>query len=344
MKINKYFLFLFAATIFASCGSSSEEELVGNWVKLGDFDGPARGHSCSFVIGDTAYICTGYNKKSLHLNDLWRYNAGDKTWKKRKDFPGSPRLGATAFTVNGKGYVGLGTDGRISFKDFWEYDPKTDNWTELEAVFPGEARFYAVGAGLKGKGYVGTGFDEASRFKDFYSYTPSGTPGRGSWEQINSFEGSKRSGAAVFVIGEKLYLFGGISNETTPTDMQRFDPVSGNWEKILDLMNTDKTEDDDNYDKISRSYGVTFVIGGKGYIALGENAGSQNTTVYEYDPATNKWTQRTSHPRNRSYSIGFGLPETNPTRGFTVTGRLGDSWFDDFREFKPLDVNDAYDD
>ena len=199
---------------------------------------------------------------------------------------------------------------------------------------------------MNGKGYVGTGFDGASRLKDFYSYTPSGS-GTGSWEQISSFEGSKRDGAAVFVIGGKLYLFGGINNETSPSDMQCYDPATLNWTKVLELKNTDRTSDDDKYDNIPRSYGSTFVINGKGYVVLGNRAGTTNNTVYEYDPATNKWQQKTGHPRHRSYAGSFALPENNPKRGFILTGRSGSSTssrFDDFWEFMPNDANDTYDD
>jgi N-acetylneuraminic acid mutarotase len=346
MKISKLLLFLFllAGIMSASCKSDSEEELIGNWIRLGDFDGPARSDACTFVIGDTAYICLGYSNKAL--KDLWRYNPQDKTWKQRAEFPGTARYCATAFCINGKGYVGLGmSSSETRHRDFYEYDPRTDTWTPIPD-FPAEERYFAVGAGIGNKGYVGTGYDGASRLKDFYSYTPSGT-GTGTWDQISSYEGGKRDGAATFVIDGKLYLIGGINNETSPTDMQCYDPATGNWTKILELRNTDKTSDDDKYDNIPRSYASTFVINGKGYVTLGLRGGSANNTVFEFDPSTNKWQQKTSHPRHRSYACSFAIPENNPKRGFILTGRSGSSTssrFDDFWEFMPNDENDTYDD
>jgi N-acetylneuraminic acid mutarotase len=330
-----------AFAVITSCGSDEEEELIGNWTTLGSFDGDARGDAIGFVIGDTAYICLGYNAKAKALTDLWRYNPSDKTWKKRAEFPGEARYAAVSFSVGGKAYVGLGFDGKIAFKDFWEYDPQTNVWTKVENEFPGVERYYAVGASVGNKGYVGTGTDGGSPLKDFYSFTPGTTPGSGTWTSISSYEGSKRSGASVFVIGNYLYLLGGTANDGNPTDMQQYDPSSDKWNKILDLRNTDLTSDDDKYDNIPRAYASTFVINDKGYITLGQKTMALSST-YEYDPSAKTWTERTAFTRStRSYAVSFSLKN----RGFVMTGRSGSSTrFDDFFEFFPTVENNEYDD
>ena len=41
-------------------------------------------------------------------------------------------------------------------KDFWEYDPATNAWTQ-KADFGGTARLDAVGFSIGSKGYIGTG-------------------------------------------------------------------------------------------------------------------------------------------------------------------------------------------
>jgi N-acetylneuraminic acid mutarotase len=329
-----------AFTVLTGCPSDEEEELIGNWTTLGSFDGAARGDATGFVIGDTAYICLGYNAKAAALKDLWRYAPG-KGWEQRTDFPGKERYAAVAFSVGGKAYVGLGFDGKVAYKDFWEYDPRTNVWTEVEAEFPGVERYYAVAEAVSGKGYVGTGTDGGSNLMDFYSFTPGSAPGSGTWQKINSYEGSKRSGASVFVIGNYLYLLGGTANDGNPVDMQKYDPSRNQWEKVLDLRNTDLTADDDKYGNIPRSYASTFVINGKGYITLGQTTMAQSST-YEYDPTSNLWTERTSFSRStRSYAVSFSLKN----RGFVMTGRSGSSTrFDDFFEFHPSDTNNEYDD
>jgi N-acetylneuraminic acid mutarotase len=330
-----------ACTVLTGCSNDEEVELIGNWTYLGSFDGAARGDATGFVIGDTAYICLGYNAKTTALKDLWRYNPTDKTWKPRADFPGEARFAAVSFSVGNKVYVGLGYDGKVAYKDFWEYDPRTDVWTKVENEFPGVERYYAVGAAVGNKGYVGTGTDGGSQLKDFYSFTPGNTPGSGTWAAISSFEGSKRSGASVFVIGNYLYLLGGTANDGNPTDMQKYDPSNDTWTKILELRNTDLTSNDDKYDNIPRSYASTFVINNKGYITLGQKTMALSST-YEYDPAANLWTERTPFSKaTRSYAVSFSLHN----RGFVMTGRSGSGTrFDDFFEFHPTMSNNVYDD
>ncbi|MDR2287180.1 MAG: galactose oxidase [Prevotellaceae bacterium] len=342
-RIRIFCLLLMAFTVLTGC-SDEEEELIGNWTTLGSFDGASRGDATGFVIGDTAYICLGYNAKATALKDLWRYNPGDKTWKRRADFPGEARYAATAFSVGGKAYVGLGFNGNSTtgvFKDFWVYDPRTNKWDSVTSEFPGDARYYAVGETVGDKGIVGTGYDGGSPLKDFYSFTPGTEPGTGTWTAISSYEGSKRYGANVFVIGNYMYLLGGTANDGNPTDMQRYDPRSDKWDKILDLRNTDLTENDDKYDNIPRAYASTFVINGKGYITLGQKTMTLSST-YEYDPTTNIWTERTPFSSStRSYAVSFSLKN----RGFVMTGRSGSSTrFDDFFEFHPSDTNNEYDD
>ena len=52
-----------------------------------------------------------------------------------------------------------GRDGMVQFrKDFWEYDPAANTWTQ-KADFGGTARYYAVGFSIGSKGYIGTGWD-----------------------------------------------------------------------------------------------------------------------------------------------------------------------------------------
>ena len=42
-------------------------------------------------------------------------------------------------------------------KDFWEYDPAANTWTQ-KADFGGTARDGAVGFSIGSKGYIGTGY------------------------------------------------------------------------------------------------------------------------------------------------------------------------------------------
>src|ERR1700722_1628903 len=76
-----------------------------------------------FVIGDNAYVVTG--------NQVWQYNQPSNQWTQKHDFPGAPRLIGSAVAINGKGYFGLGDETNGVLKDWWQYDPASDNWIQL---------------------------------------------------------------------------------------------------------------------------------------------------------------------------------------------------------------------
>ena len=341
MRIGKFcLLLLVGAALFVSCGSKSDEEiLIGNWRNLGDFDGPSRNGACSFVIGNNAYIFGGFNTKSSELSDLWMYDSQMKAWLPKANLPGKARVYAVAFSAGGKGYVGLGLNDLEPLKDFWEYDPAADQWTEIAQVFPGEARYRAVAAGINNVGYIGTGYDGASNYKDFYSFTPTGR-GSGTWKLLGSFEGSKRQGASVFVIDNLMYLVGGANNAISVRDVQCYNPSNDTWKRLTDLINTTDTDIDDKYDKIPRANAAAFVVNGLGYLTTGESGAASNSTTFEYDPKGDVWIERTSFRYARTASIGFSL---GGTRGFVLTGISGSNRYDDFWEFFPAEEDSGTD-
>ena len=52
------------------------------------------------------------------------------TWQQKASLNSSSRFLATGFGIGQKGYVGLGFNYSTDFKDFWEYDPATDTWSQ----------------------------------------------------------------------------------------------------------------------------------------------------------------------------------------------------------------------
>ncbi len=107
---------------------------------------------------------------------------------------------AVGFSIGSKGYIGTGNDGSYT-KDFWEYDPAANTWTQ-KADFGGTARYCAVGFSIGSKGYIGTGCDGSSYTEDFWEYDPAGN----TWTQKADFGGTARDGAVGFSIGSKGYI------------------------------------------------------------------------------------------------------------------------------------------
>ena len=57
-------------------------------------------------------------------------------------------------------------------KDFWEFDPDLNIWTQ-KTDYGGRARYEAIGFSIGSKGYIGTG-DDPMNMSDFWEYTPDG--------------------------------------------------------------------------------------------------------------------------------------------------------------------------
>jgi len=90
------------------------------------------------------------------LNVSMLFAAAD-TWTQKADFGGTARGGAVGFTIGTKGYIGTGyynVGSKVYCKDFWEYDPTANAWTQ-KADFGGTARCTAAGFSIGSKGYIG---------------------------------------------------------------------------------------------------------------------------------------------------------------------------------------------
>ena len=278
---------------------------------------------------------TGYDGTD-RLKDFWEYDPQLNNWMRKADLPGVARNGAVGFGTDSKGYVGTGFDGVNRLKDFWEYDPATDTWTQLPD-FGGSARYGAVAFSINNKGYVGTG-DDGNFLKDIWEYNPS----LKQWIQKVSLAGGKRRDAVAFVIEEKAYICTGINNGTYEYDFWQYDPSSDVWNKKRSIADVSDDEYDDDYSGITGINKVAFSINGKGYIATG-GLGTVGNSVWEYDPATDLWVQKTSlEASSRIEAVGFAIGDL----GYVTTGRNSSYYFDDMWGFQPnseqVDLDKTY--
>ncbi|MDR2918118.1 MAG: galactose oxidase [Tannerella sp.] len=314
--------------LFVTSCSDDDDDLIGKWYRVSDFDGLARGHAASFTIDNKGYLYGGYNGKN-RLADLWEYDMDMDFWTQKADLPGSARNSATAFSIDNKGYVGTGFDGTSYLKDFWEYNSTANEWIQ-KTDFPGSARYEAVAFSVSGKGYIGCGYDD-NYLKDFYAFNPS----TNSWEQIVSIGGSKRRAATSFVINNIAYICCGNNNGEYIYDFWKYDPTSGLWTQLRDIADTDDDDYDDDY-AIVRQYGVAFVIDGHGYVACGES-GSLRTDTWRYDPGRDIWENVAKFKGSaRTATAAF----SNGERGYVTTGKSSTYYFDDIWELHPYEYDD----
>ena len=319
--------------MISSCSNEDEDEdLIGTWYRMSDFDGLARSDASSFTINNKGYLVGGYDGKE-RFTDTWEYDMDANNWTQKAPFPGVARNSGIAFTLNGKGYYGTGYDGENNLKDFWEYDPATNSWTQ-KADFPSTARYGALAFAIGDKGYVGCGYD-GNYQKDIYAYNPNSN----TWEQSISIGGSKRMGGTAFVVNDIAYVCGGQNNAEYVDDFWSFDPTTSQWKELRDISNTSDDDYDDDY-FITRANGIAFVIDETVFFTCGES-GSLRTDTWKYYPTLDIWTQVMDFKGSaRTVAVGF----SSGRRGFVATGKSSTYRFDDIWELKPDEYDsDFYD-
>ncbi|MBS2099810.1 Kelch repeat-containing protein [Carboxylicivirga linearis] len=329
MRKNFFYTWLIVimALLVVSCSDDEDEDLWGNWIKLGSFEGIPRTGAVAFTVGDYAYVGTGYNgDEDLRLKDFWKYDPVNDYWTQIEDLPGVARNYAVAFNADGKGYVTTGFDGKNKLDDLWAYDPSTNTW-EQKADFIGSGRYDAIAFSISDKGYVGTGYDN-NLLKDMYQYNPSSD----TWTKKVSVGGSKRRNAVAFVIKDKAYVCTGMDNGEYLGDLWEYDPDADSWTEKRKIEN-DANEDegyDDDYEIVGiRS--VAFVKSDLGYITTG-GPGYPGVRTWEYDPIEDLWTERSEFEGSARYSaVAFTLNNIP----YVGTGNSSSVYFDDLYKFDP---------
>ena len=286
----------------------------GVWTQKANFAGSARCGAAGFSIGAKGYIGSGWDGSML--GDFWEWDQATDVWTQRAAFPGMGRQSPSGFTIGNKGYMGIGSDAYPVYnmkKDFWEYDPALNSWTQ-KTDFGGFARYTAVAFSIGNKGYFGTGWPPNA--KDFWEYDS----GTGGWTQKADFGGSARQSAVGFAIGNKGYIGTGYDG-SGKNDFWEYDPGADTW--------TPKN----NFGGAARYGAVGFAINNKGYIGTGTDGGTKYKDFWEYDPGTDTWTQLADlGGAARDIAVGFSVG----CRGYIGTGRdAGANNLNDFWEYAP---------
>ncbi len=147
----------------------------------------------------------------------------------------------------------------------------------------------------------------------------------GNWVRTTPFKGSRRSGAVVFTIDNKAYIALGYNGDQYFTDVYEYDLSLGFWKTKAPFPGT------------PRERAVAFSIGGKGYIGTGYNRDEDKEELgdfWEYDPATDTWTQLNDFGGSARYNaVGFSIGG----KGYVGTGNDGSNYNGDFWEYNPAD-------
>jgi N-acetylneuraminic acid mutarotase len=305
--MQKLFLFILISTI----SILSQEQA---WVQMASLPPWAseRHHPVTFSIDGKGYLLGGANPESNKMfKDFYVYNPTFDDWTQLDDYPGPPRGFGYGVVVDGKAYVGTGIveGSEIPFgNDLWEFDPETLEWTELASLPEIEGRFHPAFVGVNGKIFVGAGagIDNATQqqanLKDFWEYDIA----KDEWRQLPDIPGPARHHPYYFGIGNDVYITCGhgsvaqiseiSGNQTTIyNDLYKWDSELEQWTKLKDFPGE------------RRVAGTQFSYGGKGYLLSGEGEDHDlldEGEFWEYDPATEEWTQLESHAGNSRWAPG----------------------------------------
>lgn len=154
------------------------------------------------------------------------------------------RASSVSFSVGGKGYVLCGRTGEMGgyLADFWEYDPKTDEWKELPAP-PFEARVNAVAQVVGEKVFVGLGYKGGGVYRpesyqhDWWIYDPR----TGEWDSKADYPSDAAAGASSFVAGDDIMVCFGTFGHTVD-DVYAYSISGDSWRKVDESGDVSKME------------------------------------------------------------------------------------------------------
>ncbi|MNS80903.1 N-acetylneuraminate epimerase precursor [compost metagenome] len=197
----------------------------------------------------------------------------------------SARAASQMAAVNGSIYLYGGTPASLALKDFWKYDPVTDQWTQLPdgpnirergTLVEVDGLLYLVGGKSSTEGVAGP----------VQCYDPIA----GTWSARAAYSQVRYDATAV-AIGSLIYLHGGFASSDNNM-LWVYDTVANTWGILAFNLGTGN----------NRSEHWAGVVDGKMYIGGGNS--QTNNDIYMYDPQNNSWNKRRAHtPRQLSAAM-----------------------------------------
>ena len=194
-------------------------------------------------------------------------------------------------------------------------DDTWGDWAKSDA-FPGDYRVLATAFQYGDVAYVGMGYNMELSVQDkflrnFYKFDGS------KWtSDVESFPVEGRKGSVSFVIGDTAFVGAGFRDKSSSADRKdryysdfyKLNLKTGKW--IKNGNEYAKTDIKDFVgDTVACKFwsGIGFELNGKGYVGTGQVDGRISKNIYEYDPATGKWTEMTMPGDARVGGVVFKL-------------------------------------
>lgn len=214
-------------------------------------------------------------------------------WVEKKGLEQNSRNHPVSWAIDGFGYSVTGmTETSAGTKDFFKYDPTTDEWEELQG-FPGTARSYSIGGVYQGEGYLGFGSSSTSLLNDLWKYNPQTQ----QWTQLASCPCDGRQHPA-FTINEqygKIYIGQGNDDFSNLKDWWEYDIATNTWSQKANFPGT------------QRHHPYHFSIGQYSYTGLGHDDSFEmaREDLYRYNPEDGTWLKMANAPGGRIAGTQF---------------------------------------
>lgn len=273
-------------------------------------------------------------------------------WIQKSSLGAVGRHRATGCATSHRGYMGLGhvnSSGQdISYKDWWEYDPASDTWSQ-RADFPvsthGAVSFVADNCPVVGGG--------SALSTQFYKFDPS----QNTWAPIANCILTNPGDSQGFTVNNRGFVYQAnqlakYNPNTNSWSLCANAPISfGQWTCSFVLEGSafikggtqlweykplhDQWLQRANFPGVSTGGSSGFAIQQRGYVTSGYVGGLSVVTdqVWSFGPATNTWQQELEFPGSkRRFLVAFAIHD----RGYIGTGTNGIN-FNDFWQFNPID-------
>jgi N-acetylneuraminic acid mutarotase len=182
------------------------DPVTDTWSPIAGFPGIAREKAASFVVDATAFVGTGKNAESYYMTDIWKYNPANNQWTAGPAFPevGFPHNVADleGFTLDGKGFM-------FVYNLIYRLDGS--GWTDMQAPLDITA-WDNLAFTFMGRAYIGMGCPHASGGT---GYIWEWEPAANKVTRLNNYYENRRQSGSVFVIGDRIFIIGGITMNST---------------------------------------------------------------------------------------------------------------------------------
>jgi DNA-binding CsgD family transcriptional regulator/N-acetylneuraminic acid mutarotase len=222
-------LYLFGGETKQGVTSSSlkYDPADSRWIKIPDKPTPSS-DTLAALVGGKIFIPGGRLADGKTGDMLEIFNPRQNHWETGASLP-EPISGYALTAFEGKIYLFGGWNGSKPINHVYVYDPADDDWTQRSDL--PSARAYAGAAVAGDKIYIVGGFDGSHALSDLLAYYPQReNSGESPWEKLAPLPHA-RYAMSVSGLADMIYVFGGISDETSPEMLPpvHYMPQSDQW-------------------------------------------------------------------------------------------------------------------